>query len=237
MGVKERKERERQQRTNDILEAARRIFESRGFLNTTLQDVAKEAEISVGLIYRYFQSKEDIFASLALKGAEVFDTEIEAILKRASAARKRTHASVVLGQIARAFFSFYGPYGEYFDYLMYSYKGLKEVQIHGTTLTRLMSVTLSSLDRLKTFIVSSPQFQAKDEDEALQVVFLLWGIMLGCHKLFDSSGRGHLFAFRREDFLGKMIEHVLTGIASGPAAAELRAPGKHVENHTRNLES
>ncbi|NBY20634.1 TetR/AcrR family transcriptional regulator [bacterium] len=73
MGVKERKEREKLQRSQDILEAARRVFESKGFLNTTLQDVAKEAEISVGLIYRYFQSKEDMFASLALKGAEQFD--------------------------------------------------------------------------------------------------------------------------------------------------------------------
>jgi AcrR family transcriptional regulator len=224
MGVKERKERERQQRSNDILEAARRLFESKGFLNTTLQDVAKEAEISVGLIYRYFQSKEDIFASLALKGAEVFDSQIEGILKRATSGRKRPNAGLVLGEIARSFFSFYGPYGEYFDYLMYSYKGLKEVQIHGTTLTRLMSVTLSSLDRLKIFIVNSPQFHAKDEDEALQVVFLLWGILLGCHKLFDSSGRGHLFAFRREDFLGRMIEQILAGIASHPTT-ESRTPG------------
>ena len=82
MGIKERKEREKLQRSQDILEAARRVFESKGFLNTTLQDVAKEAEISVGLIYRYFQSKEDMFASLALKGAEQFDADLELSLKK-----------------------------------------------------------------------------------------------------------------------------------------------------------
>src|SRR5580700_10047487 len=114
MGVPERKAREKQRRANDILEAARRMFDSKGFLKTTLQDVAKEAEISVGLIYRYFQSKEDIFASLALKGAEVFDAEIESILKRASSGKKRPPIPVVLDQIARSFFDFYGPYGEYF---------------------------------------------------------------------------------------------------------------------------
>jgi AcrR family transcriptional regulator len=215
MGVKERKERERLQRANDILEAARRMFESKGFLNTTLQDVAKEAEISVGLIYRYFQSKEDIFASLALKGAEQFDVEIGSILKRAMSSRKKPLPPTVLSRIAGAFFDFYGPYGEYFDMLIYSYKGLKEVQIHGNTLTRLMSVTLSSLDRIKSYIMDSPQFRAKDEDEALRVVFLLWGILLGCHKLFDSSGRGHLFAFRQEDFVQQMIEQILVGIATG----------------------
>lgn len=214
MGVKERKEREKQQRHNDILEAARRVFESKGFLNTTLQDVAKEAEISVGLIYRYFQSKEDIFASLALKGAEQFDRETEATLKRAMSTRKKPNSAVVLSEIAKGFFDFYGPYGEYFDMLLYSYKGMKkEIQIHGATLTRLMSVTLSSLDKIKTFIQESPQFRAKDEDEALRVVFLLWGILLGCHKLFDSSGRGHLFAFRQEDFVKQVIEQIFVGIA------------------------
>src|SRR5580700_2342999 len=102
MGVPERKAREKQRRANDILEAARRSFETKGFLNTTLQDVAKEAEISVGLIYRYFQSKEDIFASLALKGAEQFDREIEAILKRPPGSRRRPNLNRVLAQIAEA---------------------------------------------------------------------------------------------------------------------------------------
>ena len=219
MGVKERKERERRQRANDILEAARRSFEAKGFLNTTLQDVAKEAEISVGLIYRYFQSKEDIFASLALKGAEELDEELEEILTRANG-KPRPAASAVLGEIADSFFSFYGPYGEYFDMLMYSYKGMKQIQVHGATVTKLMSVTLLSLDRIKTYIQDSPEFKARDEDDALQTVFLLWGILLGCHKLFDGTGRGHLFAFSQKEFMRNMIHQVLNGIAP----AQIEAP-------------
>ncbi|MFM8315764.1 MAG: TetR/AcrR family transcriptional regulator, partial [Deltaproteobacteria bacterium] len=200
-----------QQRSQDILEAARRVFESKGFLNTTLQDVAKEAEISVGLIYRYFQSKEDMFASLALKGAEQFDVDLEQSLKKGL--KKKSSAHDILTNIAKAFFNFYSPYGEYFDMLLYSYKGLKQVQIQGSTLTRLMSVTLGSLDKLKTFIVESPEFRAKTDDEALQVVFLLWGVLLGCHKIFDDSGRGHLFAFSREDFIDQVVRQIMVGIA------------------------
>jgi hypothetical protein len=76
-----------------------------------------------------------------------------------------------------------------------------------------MSVTLGSLDKLKTFIVESSEFRAKNEDEALQVVFLLWGILLGCHKIFDGSGRGHLFAFSREDFIDQVVQQIMVGIA------------------------
>jgi AcrR family transcriptional regulator len=226
MGVKERKEREKLQRSQDILEAARRVFESKGFLNTTLQDVAKEAEISVGLIYRYFQSKEDMFASLALKGAEQFDTDLESILKKA--ARKKSSAQEILAHIAKAFFDFYSPYGEYFDMLLYSYKGLKQVQIQGSTLTRLMSVTLGSLDKLKTFIVESSEFRAKNEDEALQVVFLLWGILLGCHKIFDGSGRGHLFAFSREDFIDQVVQQIMVGIAKPTSQSKASTENSHL---------
>lgn len=212
MGTRERKEREKTKRVNDILESARRVFEKKGFLKTTLQDVAHDAEISVGLIYRYFQSKEDIFASIALKGAEEFDKKVENILRKAITPRKKKDPETTLHDLAKIFIEFYEPYGEYFDLLMYSYKGLKQIQIHSTTLTRLMRVTLTTVDRMKQFVQTHPGFRASDEESALSVVFTLWSTLLGCHKLFDRSGRGHLFAFVEEDFLKKMIGHLLTGI-------------------------
>lgn len=229
MGIKERKERERKQRVNDILEAARQLFEANGFLNTTLQDVAKEAEISVGLIYRYFESKEDIFASLALKGAIAFDKEIESVLKKALAGRKKRPAAEVLEEIAMRFFDFYERYGEYFDLLIYSFKGLKRVQIQNSTLTRLMSITLRSLDRLKEYVLASSEFGAQEEEDALGVVFLLWSILLGSHKLFDSSGRGHLFALGHEEFLRQMIRSVMSGVGS---ASSLALKDLHTDPHT-----
>ncbi|NBW98013.1 TetR/AcrR family transcriptional regulator [bacterium] len=235
MGIKERKEREKRQRTNDILEAARQLFERKGFLNTPLQDVAQEAEISVGLIYRYFQSKEDIFASLALKGAEQFDKRLEALLKKAKNHKNKTQVRECLVEIAHSFFAFYGPYGEYFDLLLYSYKGMKEVEIQATTLTRLMSVTLASLDRIKNFIQQSPYFRAEEEDAALQTTFLLWGLLLGCHKLFESAGRGHLFAFQKDVFIKDMIEQILCGVGKLPV--EPREGSKTFQKSLREASS
>ncbi len=231
MGIKERKEREKQRRTTDILAAAQAVFETKGVLNTTLQDVAKSAEISVGLIYRYFESKEDIFASLALQGAETFDTALSDILKKASVGgRKRPHPADVLTQIAERFFVFYSPYGDYFDMLLYSYKGMnKKVKVQGSTVTKLMSVTLNSLDQLKEYLLATPEFKAKDEDEALRATFLLWGMLLGLQKLFDSSGRGHLFAFGQPEFIRDMVQQIFRGIAnpetaSGTRSAKTRSP-------------
>ncbi|MDO5116363.1 MAG: TetR/AcrR family transcriptional regulator [Synergistaceae bacterium] len=53
-----------EKRKNQITKAAMKLFDQKGYTNTTIQDISEEAEISKGLIYRYFESKEDILSSL-----------------------------------------------------------------------------------------------------------------------------------------------------------------------------
>lgn len=43
-----------------ILDSARNCFLSKGFHKTTMRDIAKEASISLGNIYQYYQGKNDI---------------------------------------------------------------------------------------------------------------------------------------------------------------------------------
>ncbi|MBP3285046.1 MAG: TetR/AcrR family transcriptional regulator [Clostridia bacterium] len=49
-----------------ILEAAKRRFKERGFDNTSIKDIAEDAKISVGNIYRYFKNKERLLEELLL---------------------------------------------------------------------------------------------------------------------------------------------------------------------------
>ncbi|WP_028324143.1 TetR/AcrR family transcriptional regulator [Desulfatirhabdium butyrativorans] len=67
MGITERKERERERRRQQILIAARRVFSSRGYTRSTMEDIAKEAELSPGTIYLYFKSKDELYASLSVR--------------------------------------------------------------------------------------------------------------------------------------------------------------------------
>jgi len=52
-------------RTNDFLDAAEHLFQTRGFAQTTMEAVAKEAGVSVGTLYNVFQGKEDLYAQVA----------------------------------------------------------------------------------------------------------------------------------------------------------------------------
>ena len=59
-----RKERERLGHRREMLEAAERLFSQKGYHGTTMQEIADEAEFSVGALYNMFESKEDLFSQL-----------------------------------------------------------------------------------------------------------------------------------------------------------------------------
>ena len=46
---------------NEILVAATKVFIEKGFKGTTIRDIAKEANISLGTMNYYFRSKENLF--------------------------------------------------------------------------------------------------------------------------------------------------------------------------------
>ncbi len=48
------------QRQAQIGKAAVRLFSERGYYQTTIEDVAQAADISKGLVYRYFKNKDDL---------------------------------------------------------------------------------------------------------------------------------------------------------------------------------
>lgn len=47
-----------------VMEAARRVFEDRGYIETRVSDIVEEAGIAVGSFYTYFPSREALFLTL-----------------------------------------------------------------------------------------------------------------------------------------------------------------------------
>lgn len=64
----------------EILEAASRAFARKGFHTTSVDEIAKEAEVATSTLYRYFAGKEAIYNGLIEKMArqvsEVFDEPV-----------------------------------------------------------------------------------------------------------------------------------------------------------------
>lgn len=79
MGTQERRERERLARRQQILEAAKAVFTEKGFQRATTEEIAKHAELAVGTLYLYFQSKEEMYVALFFESIELFRVEFERI--------------------------------------------------------------------------------------------------------------------------------------------------------------
>jgi AcrR family transcriptional regulator len=66
MGIYERKRREREQRRDQILKAAKKVFSDKGFNRATMEEIAGEAELSPGTLYIYFKNKEELHTCLSI---------------------------------------------------------------------------------------------------------------------------------------------------------------------------
>jgi TetR/AcrR family transcriptional regulator len=112
MGIAERKEREREQRRNAIIDAAEKVFFTKGIANSTMDDVAAEAELSKGTLYLYFMNKEDLHYALCLRGLDIMAAELRKAYSKTS-----TGADNILA-IAVAYLAFTEKFPDYFNAIM-----------------------------------------------------------------------------------------------------------------------
>lgn len=113
MGSKEIKEGKRNKRRRVILNAARKLLLQRGYYNISMRQIAKIADMGVGTIYFYFNSKEEIYATLS---EEVFDL----IFSRMSlAAETADTPREKIRRIADALREFHRRHKSYYDFIDY----------------------------------------------------------------------------------------------------------------------
>ncbi len=81
MGIQERKEREKERRRQQIIVAAKRVFTKKGLSKTTMEDIARESELSPGTLYLYFKNKEDLYASLSLRILQFLSIRVAQVIQ------------------------------------------------------------------------------------------------------------------------------------------------------------
>ena len=94
MGIQERKQRERERRRQQIIVAAKRVFSENGFSKTTMEDIAREAELSPGTLYLYFKNKDELYASLSLRILQYMNIRLEDVKKEKDSNREQKIASI-----------------------------------------------------------------------------------------------------------------------------------------------
>jgi len=74
---REKRQRQKIERRDAILAAARKVFAQKGYDGSTVADIAKEAGVAAGTVYLYFASKTDLFAGLNVQLFKVINQALE----------------------------------------------------------------------------------------------------------------------------------------------------------------
>lgn len=113
MGTAERREREKEERRESILDAAEKIFFSKGVKEATMDEIAEAAELSKGTLYLYFRSKEEIYFGINLRALRILRAMFESVLAAGGPGVERMRA------IGRAYYEFSQRYPDYFEAMMH----------------------------------------------------------------------------------------------------------------------
>ena len=107
MGIAERRQREKEQRRADIVNAAERLFFSGSYEDVTMDDIAREVELNKATLYLYFKSKEALYATIVLRGIMILKEKyLECFQKEAS-------GLVKVALMGQAYYQFAQEYPEY----------------------------------------------------------------------------------------------------------------------------
>ncbi|HOJ13550.1 MAG TPA: helix-turn-helix domain-containing protein [Deltaproteobacteria bacterium] len=93
--IQARRERERNARIQGILQAAKKVFFSKGYLKTTMDEIALEAQVSKPTIYQYFKTKDELYSALMLPFLEEFGAHFETISRRLERGRYASGSKLV----------------------------------------------------------------------------------------------------------------------------------------------
>ena len=116
MGITERKKREKEQRNKDILDAAERLFFSRGYEDVSMDQIAREVELNKATLYLYVKNKETLFATIVLRGIRILQEKFTECME------KQVPGVVKVTLMGQAYYQFSQEYPDY----------QKMIQFYGT---------------------------------------------------------------------------------------------------------
>ncbi|MBW2103550.1 MAG: TetR/AcrR family transcriptional regulator [Deltaproteobacteria bacterium] len=216
--IRLRREREKELRILRILEAAKRVFFSRGYLRATMDLIAAEAELSKPTLYQYFKNKDDLYLSLMLPTIARIGEEVEKVRARLTRGRYGDGSGLVR-DLMKAFFKAYESDPEAFR--------IVQVFQQAGLVRKMKSEVGSALDAQgrhnfrigREIIREGTRRGLLRKVDPFALVDVLWGLFVGIVQLEDIKSQGK----ETNPFLKKTLR-----LAERLLAQALDASGKSI---------
>jgi AcrR family transcriptional regulator len=119
MSLAKWKEREREQRQNDIIKVARKLFAEKDFDEVSMNEIAREVGLGKGTLYLYFKNKESLYFAVTLRGTRIWAEIVKEEVKKGNTGLEKL---ILYGNANREFSN---KYPDYFR-LLYSPTSIKK---------------------------------------------------------------------------------------------------------------
>ena len=204
MSTKERKEREKENRRETILNAAESVMLANGLHGLNIDLIAQETELAKGTIYLYFKSKEEILSTLSIKARRLLLKEFQKIEQKGISPIEQ------IKELVRTNYEFYKTNPLYYDLV-----SLYEVN---NTLTETEEMHESGQD-ISNLIVNIVN-KAKEDGSLNPNInphyfsFCIWGMTVGVFQLIKVRGvlMSEQMAISEENLLNTFMETMENGI-------------------------
>ena len=182
MGIAKRKEREKEQRRLSIIDAAEAVFFSKGYVETTMEDVANQAELSKGTLYLYFKSKDELHFAIMERGMDLLMNIME---KRMEGEKNGLETLCELGL---ALVEFSNRHPDYFNALIFFQASDIEQQKLNEAKVKLFMEDRNSLTLLNETIIRGMEDGSIRKDIPLaELSTSLWAQMMGILVMYSSK--------------------------------------------------
>jgi AcrR family transcriptional regulator len=188
MGIAERKEREKEQRRKAIVDAAEKVFFSKGSRHSSMEEVAHEAELSKGTLYLYFSCKEELQFAITTRGLNLLYLKL-----RETFNEKQTGAENLF-EIGKTYVRFSREYPDYFKAIIFFESSSLE-NLDPALREKLIAEDSPLTIFLKAIEQGKKDGTIRDDMETMEMGKILWTQLTGTlqfilyrPKLFDLLG-------------------------------------------------
>jgi TetR/AcrR family transcriptional regulator len=107
MGISDRRQREKEQRRTEILDAAERLFFTKSYEEVSMDEIARKVELNKATIYLYFENKEALYAAIVLRGIAILQEKFMECME------KDAPGIVKVALMGQAYYRFAQEFPEY----------------------------------------------------------------------------------------------------------------------------
>lgn len=206
MGIKERRKREKEHRRREILKAAKNLFFEQGFFGTSMNEIAKAAELSKGTLYLYFKNKEELYISLQIEGMEILNTAFT------EAVENKTGWEEKLRAIGWAYYQFSRDHQQFFHINFQFQHGEITRSTSDDLFEKCFEAVVGNLNFLSLPLEDGMVAGQIKKDDPMAVAVVLWGSLTGIILLHEGKDHRKFMPGSLNDLIGKSIHIQLAGL-------------------------